>query len=97
MYHFEEVKCQDIKVGDLLILKDNLIVPADCVLIKAPSNNSGECQIQTGQLDGERSLKTKYTLPSTQNYIDHLLVKDKNRIDSVEVNCTVPNQSLFQF
>lgn len=94
MYHYEEVKCQDIKVGDLLVLKDNLIVPADCVLIKTPSN-SGECQIQTGQLDGERSLKTKYALPRTQNYIDYLLVMDKNRTDSVEVNCSAPNQSLF--
>ena len=42
MYHSEEVKCMDIKVGDLLVLKDNMIVPADCVLVKAPCNN-GEC------------------------------------------------------
>ena len=43
MYHSEEVFCQEIKVGDLLILKDNMIVPADCIVIKVPSNN-GECQ-----------------------------------------------------
>ena len=63
-YHSEEIKCQDIKVGDLLILKDNMIVPADCILIKTPSNY-GECQVQTGQLDGERSLKPKYALTQT--------------------------------
>ena len=62
-YHSEEVFCQDIKVGDLLILKDNMVLPADCVLIKVPSGDSGECQIQTGQLDGERSLKPRYSLP----------------------------------
>ena len=72
MYHSEEVFCQDIKVGDLLILKDNMIVPADCIVIKVPSNN-GECQIQTGQLDGERSLKPRYSIPQMQHSIDHLL------------------------
>ena len=71
-YHSEEVFCQDIKVGDLLILKDNMIVPADCVVIKVPSNN-GECQIQTGQLDGERSLKPRYSVSQMQHSIDHLL------------------------
>lgn len=60
-YFSKEVMCQDIKVGDLLILKDNMIVPADCVVIKTFSG-SGECQVQTGQLDGERSLKPKYSL-----------------------------------
>ena len=48
----------------MLILKDNMIVPADCILIKAPSS-TGECQVQTGQLDGERSLKPKYALKYT--------------------------------
>lgn len=93
MYHSEEIKCQDIKVGDLLILKDNMIVPADCVLIKAPSNY-GECQVQTGQLDGERSLKPKYALKQTQDLIDHLLSSGE---ESISVFCPAPDQSLFYF
>ena len=46
-YHSEEVKCEDLLVGDLIVLKDNMKVPADCILIKCPASN-GECQIQTG-------------------------------------------------
>ena len=58
----EDVESQFIKVGDLLILRDNMIVPADCILIKTLSNEKGQCSIRTGQLDGERSLKEKYAL-----------------------------------
>ena len=46
-YHSEEIKCEDLLVGDLIVLKDNMKVPADCILIKCPASN-GECQIQTG-------------------------------------------------
>lgn len=98
MYQAEEVKSMDINVGDLLILNDNMIVPADCVLIKAPSNAGGECQIQTGQLDGERSLKPKYALQRTQNTIDRMLVSaNEEAAAGIQVHCSAPDQSLFYF
>ena len=34
--------CEEIQVGDLLILKDDNIVPADCVVLKTLSG-AGEC------------------------------------------------------
>ena len=43
-YYSAEVLCQDIKVGDLLLLKDDIILPADCIVLRTFSG-SGECQI----------------------------------------------------
>ena len=65
-YETETIHCQDIQVGDLIILKDNMVVPADCLLIKAPTTG-GECAVATSQLDGERSLKPKYAPKVTQS------------------------------
>ena len=61
----ESVCCQDIKVGDLIVLHSDTIVPADCLLLAAPSTG-GECFVQTGQLDGERSLKPKFVAKSVE-------------------------------
>ena len=40
-YYSSETKCEDIAAGDLLILQDDEIVPADCLVIKC---FSGECE-----------------------------------------------------
>lgn len=50
-----------VKVGDLLCVKENEFVPADMVILTT-SNKSGECFIQTATLDGERALKPKFIL-----------------------------------
>ena len=44
-YYTGDVLCQDIKVGDLLVLNDGMIVPADCILIKTLSDDTCECQV----------------------------------------------------
>ena len=52
-----QVQLQDVKVGDILLLKDNQLVPADCVMLGSKNGTDG--YIQTAQLDGERNLKAK--------------------------------------
>lgn len=48
----------NLHVGDLIKLKDNQLVPADCVVLQT-SDSKGLCFISTESLDGERNLKTK--------------------------------------
>jgi P-type E1-E2 ATPase len=47
-----------LRVGDLVKISSDEIFPADLVLI-ASSSPEGICFVQTGSLDGEKSLKKK--------------------------------------
>ena len=53
---FEDVYLADIKVGDILEIKDNVALPADCILLKS-ENKNGQVYVETAALDGERNLK----------------------------------------
>lgn len=54
------VQLQEVKVGDILFLQDNQIIPADCIILAVKDADSSGCgYIQTAQLDGERNLKSK--------------------------------------
>ena len=58
------IRSQDIRVGDILWLQDDEIIPVDCMVLQT-TNQDGSCMISTGQLDGERALKPKYALRET--------------------------------
>jgi magnesium-transporting ATPase (P-type) len=57
---FEEIESKDIKVGDILLVKEDDTFPADLVLLK--SSLGQNAFIQTSSLDGEKNLK-KRTIP----------------------------------
>ena len=52
---------QLLAVGDIIQLKDDDYVPADCVLLQAQYEN-GQTFTQTDALDGERNFKSKLPL-----------------------------------
>jgi phospholipid-translocating ATPase len=43
----ETTTVEQIKVGDILYLKDNEGIPADCILLKTCGKNKGEAFVQT--------------------------------------------------
>jgi P-type E1-E2 ATPase len=49
---------QNLKVGDIIRLTDDQMIPADCIILQTDSPNA-DCFVQTGSLDGERNLKPK--------------------------------------
>lgn len=61
----------ELKVGDLIEIRDNMLVPADCVVLSA-ANPKGSCFISTANLDGERNLKPKQAIRNTQGLFSDL-------------------------
>lgn len=54
------IKCswKDIKVGDLVHLSCNEMIPADILILRS-SDDHGLCYIDTQNLDGEANLKQR--------------------------------------
>jgi len=50
-------------VGDMVKIKNNQMIPADLLLLKADALN---CYVDTCSLDGETNLKSKYVIPVFQ-------------------------------
>jgi len=62
----------DLRVGDILELHDDEVVPTDCLLLTT-GDARGECFIQTAQLDGERNLKPKFCIKYLEEHMEELL------------------------
>lgn len=85
------IQAQDIRVGNIVWLRENDEVPCDLVLI-GTSDPQGLCYVETAALDGETDLKTR-VIPSACMGIDlELLHKIKGVIE-----CPVPDKDIRRF
>ncbi|GAM24953.1 hypothetical protein SAMD00019534_081280 [Acytostelium subglobosum LB1] len=61
-------KWKNIRVGDIVVVKNGEQFPADLVLLSSSNDVSqGMCYIETANLDGENNLKTKQALKETDS------------------------------
>lgn len=92
----EAVKWKDVKVGDLLYIKEDEWVPADVVLLAVDtySPDSHDAHVETMALDGETNLKTKSAHPELGKYATKATtLKNIRSIVTVED----PNSDLYNF
>ena len=92
--HIERTTLRDVKVGDVILLEDGQQIPADCVVLKVVnSNGSTEGYIQTAQLDGERNLKPKMPVRTSQQRFDDWC---DGRVQ-FSIHCEQPSPNLYFF
>ncbi|KAG8089771.1 hypothetical protein GUJ93_ZPchr0011g27638 [Zizania palustris] len=65
----KHIQAQDIRVGNIVWIRENEEVPCDLVLI-GTSEPQGICHVETAALDGEIDLKTR-VIPSSCVGLDH--------------------------
>uniref|UniRef100_A0A182Q3R9 Phospholipid-transporting ATPase n=1 Tax=Anopheles farauti TaxID=69004 RepID=A0A182Q3R9_9DIPT len=53
----EDIRCQDIRRGDIVLMSRDCDIPCDVVLLQS-SDEYGRCYVTTANLDGETNLKT---------------------------------------
>ncbi|XP_055343219.1 probable phospholipid-transporting ATPase IA [Paramacrobiotus metropolitanus] len=98
---FTPVRWRLIRVGDIVKVHSNEEFPADLILLSS-SEPQGICYIETANLDGETSLKTRSALEQTHTFFSrndgHSSAEaavDFNIAASIE--CEAPNRLLHEF
>lgn len=85
---WQETFWRDIRVGDIVLLRNNEIIPADIVLLSS-SEPDGVCFVETKNLDGETNLKLKrspYETAWIQNAADAFYLKSTIEVELPHVN-----------
>ena len=59
---YEATESRYLEVGDVILIKNNSIIPADCLLLYC-ANISKIAYVMTSNLDGEKNLKPRYCHP----------------------------------
>ncbi|XP_022245429.1 probable phospholipid-transporting ATPase IF isoform X1 [Limulus polyphemus] len=88
----DRIKSQDIRVGDIVMVKSNEEFPCDLVMLSS-SNKEGHCHITTANLDGETNLKVHECLPETQTY---QTTECLNTLIAF-IECQNPTPNLYKF
>ena len=89
---FEEIFFEDIRVGNIVLVKKDEVFPCDIIMLSNSSDN-GMAYIETSSLDGEKALKSRLAFIHTFG----LLTKETcNRFIS-HIECELPNARLYNF
>jgi len=88
-------KWKEVKVGDILLVKDGEDFPADMVLLKS-ANDNGMAFIETASLDGEKNLKPKFCLSEIAAYFNDQKVKNQ-ALYKCAIYAQPPDPSIYKF
>ena len=92
---WEQTICGDLRIGELVLVTQEQTFPADLILIDSGLND-GICFIETGTLDGEKTLKQK---ESPKELAGKFNDNKKDPIEGFKIGGMVitdpPNQDLY--
>lgn len=90
---FQTGLAKDIKVGCIVNVKKNQRIPCDMILIGTPTGN---CFVETKNLDGETNLKLKKVHKELQG---HARSEDDaiNYYKEKQINCELPDEHIYSF
>jgi phospholipid-translocating P-type ATPase (flippase) len=95
---YEATESRYLEVGDVILIKNNSIIPADCLLLYC-ANISKIAYVMTSNLDGEKNLKPRYCHPQIYRALNqsHLYfsMSGKLKYNHPDADLTKFNGSLF--
>ncbi|KAK1937803.1 putative phospholipid-transporting ATPase 8 [Phytophthora citrophthora] len=91
---FQSVFWKNLRVGHVIKIHDQELVPADIVLLFS-SQETGEAMCETSSLDGESNLKVRHCVK--WNHIVPRSPKEFGDIVHGEIRCEAPNKRLYSF
>lgn len=94
----ERSSSRDLKVGDIVILRNHETIPADIVLLSTSSEN-GEVFIDTSSLDGESNLKRRFSHKESTRMLGnsiHDVIKRARYLEGL-IECSPPGKDLHNF
>jgi len=89
---FSNKMWKDIRVGNILKIKNDKFFPADLILLSSSEPN-GICYIETSNLDGETNLKIRSSHPVTRDINSSIALSKFNG----QVQAEAPNRKLYEF
>ena len=93
---------KDVKVGDIIVVRNQEFFPADVVLLTS-SSKGGSCYIETSNIDGETNLKIRSSVPKISSWLQagKLGDEDAAKKRASDLNGTIeyqlPNASVNAF
>jgi len=93
--NIQEVLWKDIAVGNLLVVKENEMIPSDIIVINSSLAN-GTCFIETASLDGEKNLKPKNAHPDTLKYFQSL-ERETSDVRDLKLVSEQPRANLYNY
>ncbi|EEB06682.1 phospholipid-transporting ATPase [Schizosaccharomyces japonicus yFS275] len=87
---FSTVYWKDIKVGDIVRVRNDEAIPADILLLSS-ERSDGTCYVETKNLDGETNLKDKHALQSTKG----CLKASDFEVANFWIECQPPHADLY--
>lgn len=91
--HWKKTLWEDVRVGDFVKIMDGDSFPAD-ILICATSEDENVAYIETKNLDGETSLKSRHAVPT----LTHLrsATDCASKLNSFRVDCDRPEHNMYK-